>query len=67
MKAGKSNQAAGKQSNPVQAKATKQGNESSILQSYKNGTAQLAGLEEEALQGKFETAQLAGEEEELPG
>ena len=65
MKAGKTNQAAGKQSNPVQAKANKQGNEGSILQAYKNGTAQLAAEEDELLQGKFETAQLAGEEDEL--
>ena len=66
MKAGKTSQAAGNQSSPVQAKATKQGNEGSILQAYKNGTAQLAAEEDKLLQGKFETAQLAGEEEELP-
>ena len=64
MKTGKTNQAAGKQSNPVQAKANKQGNEGSILQAYKKGTAQLAA-EEEPVQGKFETAQLAEEDEEV--
>ncbi len=65
MKEGKTNQTGGKQSNPVQAKAKNQGNEGSILQAYKKGTAQLAA-EEEAVQGKFETTQLATEEEELP-
>lgn len=65
MKAGKTNQTIGKQSSPVQAKAANQRNESSILQAYKNGTAQLAA-EEEEIQPKFETAQLASEEEELP-
>ncbi len=51
----------------VQAKAKNQGNEGSILQAYKNGTAQLAAEEEEPLQGKFDTTQLAAEEdEELP-
>lgn len=65
MKAGKTSQAAGNQSSPVQAKARKQGNEGSILQTYKNGTAQLAA-EEEEIQPKLDTAQLASEEEELP-
>lgn len=65
MKTGKTNQAAGKQSSPVQAKARKQGHEGSILQAYKNGTAQLAA-EDEEIQAKFDTAQLAGDEEELP-
>jgi len=51
----------------VQTKAKNQGNEGSILQAYKNGTAQLASEEEDPLQGKFDTAQLAAEEdEELP-
>ena len=65
MKANKMNQATGKQSSPVQAKANRQGNEGSILQAYKNGTAQLAS-EEEEIQAKFDTTQLASEEEELP-
>jgi len=69
MKAGKMNNMAGKQSNPVQTKAMKQAHEGSILQAYKKGTAQLATAEEEEpLQGKFETTQLAelGEEDEEP-
>lgn len=66
MKAGKTNQIGGKQSSPVQSKAKNQGNEGSILQAYKNGTAQLAAEEEELVQGKFDTTQLAAEEEELP-
>lgn len=68
MKTGKTNQAGGMQSSPVQSKAKNQGNESSILQAYKDGTAQLADMEEEdPLQGKFDTTQLAAEEdEELP-
>lgn len=49
----------------VQAKAKKQAQEASILQAYKDSTAQLAAAEEEAVQGKFETAQLAEEDEEL--
>ena len=65
MKAGKTNQTAGKQSNPVQSKAKNQGNAGFILQAYKDGTAQLAA-EEEEIQPKFDTTQLASEEEELP-
>ena len=49
----------------VQAKAKNQATEGSILQAYKNGTAQLAS-EEEEIQAKFDTTQLASEEEELP-
>lgn len=67
MKASKINANGGKQSNPVQSKAKKQGNEGSILQAYKKGTAQLEALEEEEpIQGKFEATQLAAEDEELP-
>ena len=67
MKTGKTKQTGGMQSSPVQSKAKNQGNEGSILQAYKNGTAQLADMEEDPLQGKFDTTQLAAEEdEELP-
>lgn len=64
MKTGKTTQAGGRLSSPVQSKAKKQGNEGSILQAYKKGTAQLAA-EEEPVQGKFDTTQLAEEDEEL--
>ena len=47
MKASKINTPAGKQSSPLQSKAKKQGNEGSILQAYKNSTAQLAEEDEE--------------------
>lgn len=65
MKASKINTPAGKQSSPLQSKAKKQGNEGSILQAYKNSTAQLATEDEEPVQGKFDTAQLAEEDEEI--
>ena len=66
MKASKSNINGGKQNSPIQSKARNQANEGSILQAYKNGTAQLASAEEEEpVQGKFDTAQLAEEDEEL--
>lgn len=63
MKASKSNITEGKQNSIVQSKAKNQGNEGSILQAYKNGTAQLA--EDEEIQAKSETTQLAEEEEEI--
>lgn len=66
MKASKSNITGGKQNSPIQSKARNQAQESSILQAYKKGTAQLASTdEEEPILGKFETAQLAEEDEEL--
>lgn len=67
MKTNKINTTGEKQNNPFQAKAMNQGNEGSILQAYKKGTAQLQSTEEEEpVQGKFETTQLAAEEEEEP-
>ncbi len=49
----------------LQPKAKNQSLHSSILQNYKDKTAQLKSAdEEELLQGKFETTQLAREEEE---
>lgn len=50
---------------PLQAKAKKQDSHSSILQNYKDKTAQPKSSDEkELLQGKFDTKQLASEEEE---
>ena len=67
MKASQVKTNGGKQQGAVQSKAKNQGNEGSILQAYKNGTAQLASAEEEEpVQGKFDTTQLTAEEEELP-
>jgi len=53
-------------SQPLQSKskAENQASVSSVLQAYKNNTAQLQAEEEEPLQGKFATAQLQAEEEE---
>jgi hypothetical protein len=65
MKANKINTGGGKQSSPFQTKAKNQAQEGSILQAYKEGTAQLAAEDEEPLQGKFDTAQLAEEDEEI--
>lgn len=65
MKASKSNITGGKQNSTIQSKARNQAPEGSILQAYKNDTAQLASAEEEPVQGKFDTAQLAEEDEEL--
>lgn len=65
MKTGKSNIAGTKQNGTVQSKSKNQAQEGSILQAYKKGTAQLEALEEEPVQGKFDTAQLAEDEEEL--
>lgn len=63
MKTHSKNQQVAKSS--VQAKAKNQAQEGTILQAYKNGTAQLVSEEEEPVQGKFDTAQLAEEDEEL--
>ncbi|WP_430406304.1 hypothetical protein [Fluviicola sp.] len=65
MKTSKSNITDGKQNSAISSKARNQGNEGSILQAYKKGTAQLAADKEEPVQGKFDTAQLAEEEEEI--
>ncbi len=69
MKASQVKTNGGQQQGAVQSKAKNQAHEGSILQAYKKGTAQLqATPEEEAVQGKFETAQLEGlsEEDEEP-
>jgi hypothetical protein len=57
MNVSKSNINGGMQNDVVQSKAQNQASSGSILQAYKNGTAQLA-VEEEPIQGKFETVQL---------
>ena len=53
-------------SQPLQSKskAENQASVSSVLQAYKNNTAQLQAEEEEPVQGKFDAAQLQAEEEE---